>query len=464
MPEHRSEISRYGSYWGESGISSCRDIVFSWRCAGRVKQARRCVTSLVISFAILILAAATTLSPARAASRYASIVVDNHTGRVLYARNADASRYPASLTKIMTLYMLFDGLKSGKITLNSPLKVTAHAAKQPPSKLGLKPGQSIRVVDAIRALVTKSANDVAAVIAENSAGTEAGFARLMTMKAREIGMTRTTFRNASGLPNAHQVTTARDMATLSRRIMQDFPDHYGYFRLKYFSYKGQRYRNHNGLLFSYKGTDGIKTGYTRASGFNLAASVRRGSKHIVAVVMGGKTSKSRNQHMQSLLNRTFPKAIARTRPVPAQRYAAPSLPLRNPLRMHPVAIASRAPKHTAALPPATVRARPPGIAMARAATAVTEQASPLPKARPADEFHVQVGAYSSQTEAVARLNAVQAKAQSIVAGYDPITLPFPNPKRYLFRARFAGFSRSTAQQVCSRLIRKSISCIVMRAE
>lgn len=439
--------------------------MFSRRCAGRVKRTCYCVTSLVVSFAIVIVAAALTPGPVRAASRYASIVVDNHTGRVLYARNADAKRYPASLTKIMTLYMLFDGLESGKITLNSRLKVTAHAAKQPPSKLSLKPGQSIRVVDAIRALVTKSANDVAAVVAENSAGTEAAFARLMTMKAREIGMTRTTFRNASGLPNAHQVTTARDMATLSRRMIRDFPDYYGYFRLKYFSYKGHRYRNHNGLLFSYKGTDGIKTGYTRASGFNLAASVRRGPKHVVAVVMGGKTAKSRNQHMQSLLNRTLPKAVARARPVPVRRYAAPSLPLRNPLRMHRVAVASRASKHTAALPPATARApRPSGTALERTEATVTERAAPLPKAPPADEFHVQVGAYSSQTEAVARLNAVQAKAQSIVAGYDAITLPLPNPKRYLFRARFAGFSRSSAQQTCSRLIRKSISCIVMRAE
>jgi len=456
---------RHVLYWGEGSIGSCKDIVFNWRRASKVRRARCWFTSLVASAAIIIVAGAISLSPAQAASRYASIVVDNHTGQVLYARNADAKRYPASLTKIMTLYMLFDGLNSGKITLNSQLKVTAHAAKQPPSKLGLKPGQSIRVVDAIRALVTKSANDVAAVVAENSAGTEARFAKLMTMKAREIGMTRTTFRNASGLPNAHQVTTARDMATLSRRMISDFPDYYGYFRLKYFTYKGHRYRNHNGLLFNYKGTDGIKTGYIRASGFNLAASVRRGPKHLVAVVMGGKTSKSRNQHMQSLLNRTFPKAIAGKQSTPAQRYAAPQLPLRNPMRTHPVALASSAPQHTTTLARTTVRVlRTPGIAAARAQTTVKEQATPLPKVRSEREFHVQVGAYSSQTEAVARLNAVKAKAQNIVAGYDPITLPFAKTKRYLFRARFAGFSRSAAQQTCNQLIRKSISCIVIRAE
>lgn len=279
---------------------------------------RRFLALWICAIAALLLPGAVSVEAAESGERYAAILVDNMSGEILLARNADAHRHPASLAKIMTLYMLFEELEAGRLTPSSRLKASAHACGQPPSKVGLKPGQSIRVSDAIKALVTKSANDVAVVVAENIAGSEARFAARMTKKGRELGMRRTVFRNASGLPDPKQVTTARDMAILARRLMKDFPDYYGYFSLKYFTYRGKRYRNHNGLLFSYKGTDGIKTGYIRASGFNVALSARRGKKHLLAIVMGGKTAKQRNAHAAALLDYGFPMAseIAATDEVP----------------------------------------------------------------------------------------------------------------------------------------------------
>ncbi|MFQ5627092.1 MAG: D-alanyl-D-alanine carboxypeptidase family protein, partial [Methyloligellaceae bacterium] len=277
---------------------------------------RRSLAARLMSFAAAWLMAVAALSaaasgPVQAAPRYAAMVVDGHTGKILYSRNGDRLRFPASLTKIMTLYLLFDYMEAGKLHTGSLLTVTPNAAKQQPSILGLKAGQKIRVSDAIRALVTKSANDVAVTIAENIGGTEKNFAKLMTAKARKIGMRRTSFKNASGLPDKGQVTTARDMITLANRLMFDHPEKYAYFKQKYFKYKGRKYRNHNRLLFDYKGTDGIKTGYTRASGFNLLANVHRGNKHLIAVVFGGKTSNSRNAAMRAILNKSLPRATAR---------------------------------------------------------------------------------------------------------------------------------------------------------
>ncbi|MBL4645053.1 MAG: D-alanyl-D-alanine carboxypeptidase, partial [Rhizobiales bacterium] len=250
---------------------------------------------------------------ANANSKYAGIVIDVNTGKTLYADNADSTRYPASLTKIMTLYLLFEQLESGRVTLNTKMKVSKRAAGQAPSKLGLKPGSYIRVKDAIRALVTKSANDVAVVIAEHIGGTEIKFAKRMTKKARKIGMKRTEFRNANGLPNKSQHTSARDMAKLGISIQKRFPSYYKYFSTRSFTYKGRKYRNHNRLLGKVQGVDGIKTGYTRASGFNLVTSVKRSNKHIVAVVMGGCTGKSRDAHMKDLIKRYLKKAKAKRR-------------------------------------------------------------------------------------------------------------------------------------------------------
>jgi D-alanyl-D-alanine carboxypeptidase len=231
----------------------------------------------------------------------ASIVVDGNTGQVLQASNADALRHPASLTKIMTLYLLFERLDTGKIKLDTPLRVSEHAAEQAPTKLGLKPGQTIAVEDAIKAVVTKSANDAAVVIAENLGGAENEFAELMTQKAHALGMSRTTYVNASGLPDDDQITTARDQALLGRAIQERFPRYYRYFSTEEFVYHGSAMRNHNHLLGVVGGVDGIKTGYTRDSGFNLVTSVHRDGRYMVAVVLGGRSASERDAHMRELI-------------------------------------------------------------------------------------------------------------------------------------------------------------------
>jgi D-alanyl-D-alanine carboxypeptidase len=249
-----------------------------------------------------------------------AIVVDGNTGEVLHASNADASRHPASLTKIMTLYLLFERLEAGKVKLDAQLKVSEHAAEQAPTKLGLKPGQTIAVEDAIKAVVTKSANDAAVTIAENLGGDEDGFARLMTEKAHALGMNRTTYVNASGLPDDDQNTTAQDQARLGRAIQERFPRYYKYFSTEEFVYRGHAMRNHNHLLGVVGGVDGIKTGYTRASGFNLVTSVHRDGRYIIAVVLGGRSAFERDTRMRELINVHIREASLRhTGPVIAEK-------------------------------------------------------------------------------------------------------------------------------------------------
>ncbi len=246
---------------------------------------------------------------------YSSIVVDANSGAVMQATNADSPRHPASLTKIMTLYLLFERLEAGKIRLSTEMPVSAHAAAQAPSKLGLQPGQSIDVETAIRAIVTKSANDVAVVIAEALGGDETEFAKLMTAKARTLGMTHTTYRNASGLPEDQQITTARDQTILGRAIQDRFPKYYGYFSTRYFAYHGRMIRNHNHLLGNVPGVDGIKTGYIHDSGFNIVTSVHRDGRHIIAVVFGGHTAEARDARVRSMIDNNINiAAVKRTAP------------------------------------------------------------------------------------------------------------------------------------------------------
>src|SRR4030088_1655682 len=242
---------------------------------------------------------------------FSSIIVDGNSGAALSANNPDASRHPASLTTIMTLYLLFERLDAGQMTLDSEMEVSEHASEQAPTKLGLRPGQTIRVEDAIKGLVTRSANDAAVVIAETIAGDEGDFAKLMTRKARALGMVKTVYRNASGLPDDEQVTTARDQSTLGRAIQDRFPRYYRYFSTMAFNYHGHSIRNHNRLLGNVEGVDGIKTGYTRASGFNLVTSMRRGNRHLVGVVMGGRSGGSRDAIMRNLLAENLEKAATK---------------------------------------------------------------------------------------------------------------------------------------------------------
>ncbi len=245
-----------------------------------------------------------------ASEKYAAIVVDANTGRTLYSASADQVRYPASLTKMMTLYMLFEALDSGRVSKSTPIPMSAYAASQPPTKMGIKPGQTIDVDSAIRALVVRSANDVATAIGEFLGGSEAEFAASMTARARGLGMTRTTFRNASGLPDPGQQTCARDMAILGMALRQRFPHHYGYFSTREFAYAGKMVRGHNKLLET-GGIDGIKTGYIRASGFNIVTSVNRDGKRLVVTVMGGDSANGRNEHVRALIDKYLPAAANR---------------------------------------------------------------------------------------------------------------------------------------------------------
>ena len=240
--------------------------------------------------------------------RYSAVVVDAQNGRMLYQANAEAERYPASLTKMMTLYLLFEAIDAGKMSKSTEIPISDHARRQPPSKIGFKSGQTIDADTAIRALATKSANDVAVAVGEYIAGSEEAFAATMTAKARVLGMRNTIFRNASGLPDDGQHSTARDMALLGMALRQRFPHHYHYFSEKDFVFRGRTIRGHNDLIGRVPGVDGIKTGYVRASGYNIVTSVNNGSRRLIVVVMGGDSARSRNDHVEELIRRYLPAA------------------------------------------------------------------------------------------------------------------------------------------------------------
>ncbi|WP_210162553.1 D-alanyl-D-alanine carboxypeptidase [Cucumibacter marinus] len=265
--------------------------------------------SRVLVFVMIVLVALAAATPAQAQNlrKYAGIVVDAKTGKVLYSNAADSQRYPASVAKVMTLYILFQEIDAGRMSLSTPLKVSQHAANAQPSKLYLKPGSTIAAKDAILALVTKSANDVARVVAENISGSESAFAERMTSTAKALGMNRTVYRNASGLPDSRQVTTVRDQARLATAIYQHFPKYYEYFQTRSFKYKGQTYGNHNRLL-GRNGVDGIKTGYINAAGFNLMTAARKDGRHIVVIAFGFNSGGSRDAKVAELVNAYLPKA------------------------------------------------------------------------------------------------------------------------------------------------------------
>jgi len=244
-------------------------------------------------------------APLEAARQYTALVIDAKRNKILHSTKPDAIVYPASLTKMMTVYLLFEAIEAKKLNANTRMVVSKHAAKQPPTKLGLKAGKKISVVNAILGILTKSANDASVVVAEKLAGSEAKFAIMMTNKAKQLGMKNTVFKNASGLPHKQQVTTARDMIKLSQAMLKRFPRYYRYFATQKFRYDGRTYRNHNKLLGRVKGVDGLKTGYTNAAGFNLAASAKRGDQRIFAVVTGGKSGNWRDRRMAQLIEDAF---------------------------------------------------------------------------------------------------------------------------------------------------------------
>ena len=539
---------------------------------------------------------------------FASIVVDGNSGSVLQAASPDALRHPASLTKVMTLYLLFERLEAGRLKLDSALKVSEHASEQAPTKLGLKPGQTISVEDAIKGIVTKSANDAAVAIAENLGGEEDSFAKLMTQKAHALGMAHTVYVNASGLPDDDQVTTARDQAILGRAIQERFPRYYRYFSTESFVYHGEAMRNHNHLLGVVDGVDGIKTGFTRASGFNLLTSLHRDGRYVVAVVMGGPSASERDERMRELISAhlkeaavrrtapmiaeaaerreeapakspatrsdrtatanvepsvppntassTAPRIVAgsndpirpllvktisyRTAPVqtaslapmpalvpvtatapqpsaavapavPAQAgtrtnsqtrteiaAAAPNVDLKAaqaepsvpaaaaepaapksvaavPVQIQPVQMQSAqiqpapmklAQKQPAQIQPAQIQPaqiEPAPIVMHTAAAGVqTVPSRSAPPAHSHGGWLIQIGAFDDEAEAKQHLSEAQSKVQVALAAKDPFTERVQKGDKALYRARFAGFDKSTAEAACRALKRSDFECISLK--
>ncbi|SNY93927.1 D-alanyl-D-alanine carboxypeptidase [Cohaesibacter sp. ES.047] len=438
------------------------------------------------------------IDQAHANSKYAAYVIDVKSGKVLFSRHANAPRYPASLTKMMTLYMVFDRLESGKLKLSTPLKVSKYASGRPPSKLGLRPGSTISVRNAIYALVTKSANDVASVVAENIGGSESKFGKMMTMEARAIGMKRTTFRNASGLPNRSQKTTAADMALLGRALQDRFPGYYKYFSTRSFKYGKRRFGNHNRLLGHVKGVDGIKTGYTRASGFNLVTNVKARNRHIVAVVMGGRTGRSRDAHMRKLIKTYLPKAKTGARRTalvvaPPNRYIKLASTIRLPkAKLEPVGLpmvtAYQAPRDIKSITPAPIDlvAMPqtrPATQKARITTAslavpplprpandaigdLSTHQPPIPLAAPKQAtpsgWQIQLGATRTLDLANNLLAKARARNEKLLVARVNHTETVEKGDLTLYRARFAGFeSKTAARNTCAILKKQKFACLAL---
>ncbi|MFN8702331.1 MAG: D-alanyl-D-alanine carboxypeptidase family protein [Rhodospirillales bacterium] len=404
---------------------------------------------LRLAFATLALVCMAALSmPAQA--RYASIVVDFETGRVLSEQGADERRHPASLTKMMTLFLIFEALDQKKITLDQRWNVTAFAAGQSPTKLGLEEGDRVRVRDVILGLVTRSANDAAVVAAEGLGGTEPRFAEMMTRRARQLGMSATVFMNASGLPHDQQITTARDMATLGRELIRQYPHHYHYFSTTEFSYEGRQFANHNRLMRWYEGADGIKTGFIRASGFNLVASAMRDGRRIVGAVIGGPNPSERDQYMGKLLDAGFERRAPNI--AVAQAPTAPAA-ARNQTARNQTANAAK-PKPAAAAPakPAAVKSEKPASSQQRTDAAPAQ-----------GEWAIQVGAFNQRVAArKAAEDASRIAAQHVAKAEIQILGPASAARNAAaHRARLTGLTQAQARAACRALDAKDMDCMIV---
>ncbi|MBX9460881.1 MAG: serine hydrolase [Brevundimonas sp.] len=431
-------------------------------------------------------------------TRYAAIVVDAETGEVLFARHADSRRYPASITKVMTLYLAFEALTEGKVKLDDVITVSPRAASQPPSKLGLAAGQTITLDDAMKATAVRSANDMAMVIAEHIGGSQDRFAAQMTLKARELGMTQTRYVNPNGLPDARQITSARDLAILARAVMRDYPQYYRYFGLHDWVYEGREYRNTNGLLRSERGYDGMKTGYTNASGYNLAASAVRDGRRLITIVLGGRSTASRNSHVAELMETGFeverlrragqPIQVAQTwfeqkgfgigpdnsGPVQyadlededddsigssAVTYASLPSPPPQPARVTPAPSEGRTlASLMRAEDPSDVTASLNGASGARAAPPrqpVRETARET-----AGRWAVQVGAFRDETVARDWLTEVNRRFRSQFTAAERTV---QNAEGW-YRSRFTGMSEQAAQAACATLAERRVTCMVVRPQ
>jgi D-alanyl-D-alanine carboxypeptidase (penicillin-binding protein 5/6) len=368
-------------------------------------------------------------SIAKAASAY--LVLDAKSGRILASSNGDAHRYPASLTKMMTLYLAFEALHHGRLTWHTRIPFSRHASSRPPTKLGVKPGAWITLREAVLGMIVRSANDAAVAVAEKLGRTEARFARMMTAKAHALGMSRTLFTNASGLPDRRQVTTARDMSTLAVALINRFPGEYRLFSVPSFKFRGHLIRGHNHLMYRYKGMDGIKTGYTHASGFNLVSAVRAGYRRVIGVVLGGRTARGRDAKMAALLDRYVPKASARK----ARTLIASARP----------GVA----RHRVAARPASAKKRTADHVEAAATV-------------PAAQWQIQLTATSSRSAAIALLTRARAFFDDTLDGLVSHTEPVVCASDTLYRARFAGFaSHQRASEACETLAAHDLDCVAV---
>jgi len=431
-------------------------------------------------------------------SRYAAIVVDAESGEVLFARHADSRRYPASITKVMTLYLAFEALTEGRVKLDDVITVSARAASQPPSKLGLAAGQTITLDDAMKATAVRSANDMAVAIAEHISGSQERFAAQATLKARELGMTQTRYVNPHGLPDARQISSARDLAILARAVMRDYPQYYRYFGQHDWFYQGREYRNTNGLLRQGLGYDGLKTGFTNASGYNLAATAVRDGRRLITIVLGGRSTASRNSHVAELMDTGFEVERLRRSGQPIQvaqtyfeqkgfgigpdnsgpvQYADVAGPLDDGAGSNAVSYASlpSAPPQPTRVTPAPSESRTlvslmraEGPADVTASLNGAPAAQPAPPRQPAREtaretagrWAVQVGAFRDETVARDWLTEVNRRFRS---QFSAAERSVQNAEGW-YRSRFTGMSEQAAQAACAALAERRVTCMVIRPQ
>lgn len=425
--------------------------------AGKKTNNNQRLTALRSIFAVSVAALALILiatTPRIAHAKYASIVVDAGTGVVRHEANADDRNSPASLTKLMTIYLLFEAIENKRLSWNSPLKTSRHAANQSPTHLALSPGESITARDAAMALIIHSANDVAVVVAEALGETEEKFALMMTAKARKIGMTRTTFRNASGLPNAGQQSTARDMAILAQAMMDRFPQYYPMFSQSTFTHKGRTFKSHNRVTLNYQGADGLKTGYTHASGFNLVTSATRDGHRLIGVVFGGNTAAARDQQMMRLLDDGFASQrgggalIARNNLPSTQSKSKASARVQN------AAAQAEPPK-----PAAKAKRKPTGQGDDEIVLIDPSVNNPNDKS----DWGIQVGAFNTKSPAETTARDVSQKYAKLLKGGHVNIAPMANKKgRTLYRARIMGIDKDAAYETCKLLKRAQQPCMELR--
>jgi len=409
----------------------------------------------------------------------AYFIMDAKNGKVLASESADTLNHPASLTKMMTLYLAFEALHRGKLGWNSELRVSSNAAGKSPTKLGLRPGSTVSVREAVNGMIIKSANDAATVVAEALGGSESGFGRMMTAKARQLGMSRTTFVNPSGLPDPRQITTARDMSTLAVALMNDYPTEYRLFSQTGFVYRGRPVRGHNNLMYRYKGMDGIKTGYTNASGFNIVSSVRDGNRRLIGVVLGGATARARDDRMAGLLNRYMSQAssggssrlvasiggrssISRTPEVEVAS-ASPDLDIPVPVAPRHTATISRTVPTDPGFAVPVDRPQPmPVMASAAPPAAIPSAPEISAPSESSGAWQVQIAATPSAAEAKELLAKAQAKTGGPLLNAFAYTEEAGKGKKKVYRARFVGFdSRAAADNACSALKKHDYKCTAM---